>query len=222
MPASTCAQVLQDDLTIHPKLPYLSQQNQLVEGFLINQLENNSGVFAYDSRQYLASARLDHRISEKDQLFVRYNYGHALEESPDVQSLTGYSRGSAVKVITIHCWRHGSLFSPSTENEVRAQYSYNHVNVIPNEPAEVDWTFSAWRTWERTSSCPTTRCCGAMSLRTTSRSPAGTIRSGWAGRVESRQSHANECLSAGRFETGPISGGVLSRASSPVGVRSSL
>ena len=212
MPASTCAQVLQDDLTIHPKLPYLSQQNQLVEGFLINQLENNSGVFAYDSRQYLASARLDHRISEKDQLFVRYNYGHALEESPDVQSLTGYSRGSAVKGYNdtlLASWFH--LFSPSTENEVRAQYSYNHVNVIPNEPAEVGLdifgvanlgtniflpNYEMLRRYEFTDNFTITR-------------GHHTFRLG--GEELSRGNHTQtNVFLPGRFETGPISGGVLS------------
>jgi Carboxypeptidase regulatory-like domain len=136
--ASTCAVLFQDYLTVNPNAGFLSKQNQLVEGFIVNQLENNGGVFPYDTRQYLASARLDHRISEKDQVFLRYNYGHGLEESPDVQSLTGYSRGSAVHGYNhtlLASWFH--LFSPSTENEVRAQGSYNHVNVIPNEPAEV-------------------------------------------------------------------------------------
>ena len=136
--AASCAQLFQDYLAVNPNAGFLSQQNQLVEGFIVNQLENNGGVFPFDTRQYLASARLDHRISENDQVFLRYNYGHDLEESPDVQSLTGYSRGSAVHAYNhtlLASWFH--LFSARTENEVRAQGSYNHVNVIPNEPAEV-------------------------------------------------------------------------------------
>jgi hypothetical protein len=136
--APTCAQLLQDYLSINPTLGFLSQQNELVEGFLINQLEQNGGVFPYDTREYLASGRLDHRFSEKDQFFLRYNFGHDLEESPDVQSLTGYSRGSAIQAYNhtvLASWFH--LFSPSTENEVRGQFTYNHSNVVPNEPAEV-------------------------------------------------------------------------------------
>ena len=97
IPAASCAQLLQDYLAVNPNAGFLSQQNQLVEGFLVNQLEKNGGVFAYNTRQYLASVRVDHHMSDNDQVFLRYNFGHGLEQSPDVQSLTGYSRGSSVQ-----------------------------------------------------------------------------------------------------------------------------
>lgn len=61
-----------------------------------------------------------------------------LEESPDVQSLTGFSRGSSFHVYNEALqasWFH--LLSPTTQNEARVQWTYASSNVIPNEPAEV-------------------------------------------------------------------------------------
>src|SRR5690242_4426233 len=84
VPAGTCAAILVGTLTLNPAASPLSS-------FLVNQFENNGGVFNYNTREYLASGRLDHRFSESDQLYLSYRYGHDLEENPDVQSLTGFS-----------------------------------------------------------------------------------------------------------------------------------
>ncbi|HWG86332.1 MAG TPA: TonB-dependent receptor, partial [Candidatus Acidoferrales bacterium] len=87
----------------------------------------------------LASARLDHTFSDTDQMFVRYNYGHDREENPDVQSLTGFSRGSsinpAIDNTLLAAWFH--QFSASTQNEARLQWNYSNFNVIPNFPGQV-------------------------------------------------------------------------------------
>ena len=212
VPPATCANLLQNYLTVNPNSGFLSQQNQLVEGFLINQLESNGGVFPYNTRQYLGSARLDHRINEKNQVFLRYNYGHGLEESPDVQSLTGFSRGSAIKGYNdtlLFSWFH--LFSATTENEVRAQGSYNHVNVIPNEPAEVGLdifgvanlgtniflpNYEMLRRYEFTDNLTLTK-------------GHHTFRLGGELLLRGNHTQTNVFL-PGRFEVGPITGGVLS------------
>ncbi|MFZ0479171.1 MAG: TonB-dependent receptor [Terriglobales bacterium] len=217
IPAASCAQLLQDYLAVNPNAGFLSQQNQLVEGFLVSQLEKNGGVFAYDTRQYLASARVDHRISDNDQVFLRYNYGHGLEESPDVQSLTGYSRGSSVQGYNhtlLASWFH--LFGASTENEVRAQYSYNHVNVITNEPAEVGLdifgvanlgtniflpNYEMLRRYEFADNLTLTRGHHTMRL---------------GGEELLRGNHTQtDVFMPGRFEVGPITGGVLSPCFNP-------
>jgi hypothetical protein len=109
-----------------------------LDDFLISQFESNGGLFPFNTRQYQASGRFDHQFSNKNQLFVRYNYGHDLEESPDVQSLTGFSRGSSVHQYDhtiLGAWFH--QFSPNTSNEARAQWNYNSFNVIPNVLGQV-------------------------------------------------------------------------------------
>jgi Carboxypeptidase regulatory-like domain len=137
MPAAECAGILQDGLTVSQSTGLSAGQTAL-NIFLINQLEDNGGLFNYNSREYLASGRVDHRISDNDQLFVSYRYGHDLEENPDVQSLTGFSAGSSIHNYDDNImagWFH--QFSASKQNEFRAQFDYNSFNVIPNEAAEV-------------------------------------------------------------------------------------
>src|SRR5579863_8088101 len=131
LPGAVCAQVLTGTLTVNPAI-------SPVDAFLVNQFETGGGVFPYDTHQYLASGRLDHRFNTNNQLSLTYRYGHDLEESPDVQSLTAFSAGSSIHNYDNNlqgAWYH--QFSPSTENEARAQWDYNSFRVIPNAPGEV-------------------------------------------------------------------------------------
>src|SRR5580658_8367707 len=88
LPGAVCGAILGGALTVNPA-------TSPVDAFLVNQFETNGGVFPYNSHEYLASGRLDHRFNTTNQLSVTYRYGHDLEESPDVQSLTGFSAGSS-------------------------------------------------------------------------------------------------------------------------------
>ena len=141
LPGPTCAFALSSILTVNPFAapnPFLSPGHIALNGFLVNQLETNGGLFNFATRQYLASTRFDHQFSDKNQVFLRYNFGHDREESPDVQSLTGFSRGSSVHVLDhtlLASWFH--QFSGKTLNEARVQYDYNDFNVIPNANGEV-------------------------------------------------------------------------------------
>lgn len=138
--AQTCAFALQGLLGISPTPtgnPFVSGMQTARNAFIVNSFENNGGVFPYNSREYLGSARLDHRIDNENQIFLRYSYGHDLEESPDVQSLTGFSAGSSIHNYDSNIegsWFH--QFSPTTQNELRLQWDYNSANFIPNSPAE--------------------------------------------------------------------------------------
>jgi carboxypeptidase family protein len=135
--AQTCAGALQSALTVSP-VTGLLPTNKAINNYLINQLETNGGLFQYNTRQYLASARLDHRIDSANQLTFTYRFGHDLEENPDVQSLTGFSAGSSIHNYDNNlqgAWYHE--FSPTSQNELRAQWDYNSFNVIPNEPGQV-------------------------------------------------------------------------------------
>jgi Carboxypeptidase regulatory-like domain/TonB dependent receptor len=135
--AASCAADLTAGLTVS-QLTGLSAGQSAINTFLVNQLESNGGLFDYNTRNYLASARLDHRVSDADQLTLTYRFAHDLEENPDVQSLTGYSAGSSVHNYDdtiLGAWYH--QFSPESQNELRLQWDYDSFNVIPNEPGEV-------------------------------------------------------------------------------------
>ena len=131
LPALACAAILNGVLTVNPT-------TSPVNAFLVNQFETQGGVFPYNTREYLASGRLDHRFNLRNEFSLSYRYGHDLEESPDVQSLTAFSAGSSIHNYDNNlqaAWYH--QFSSSAQNEARVQWDYNSFNVIPNEPGEV-------------------------------------------------------------------------------------
>ncbi|MDE3169870.1 MAG: TonB-dependent receptor [Acidobacteriota bacterium] len=131
LPAATCAAILTSVLTV-------SSGAGPLKDFLINQFEGNGGLFPYATREYLGFVRLDHQFDEHNQLFVTYSYGHDREENPDVQSLTGFSRGSLTRGYdhTLQAaWFH--QFSANFSNEARGQFNYHNFDVISNAPAEV-------------------------------------------------------------------------------------
>jgi len=136
--ADVCAGILTDALTISSNAAAIpGLVNPALDSFIVNQFEGNGGVFSYNTRQHLASVRFDHHFDANNHVNSRYNYGHDLEESPDVQSLTGFSSGSLLHGFnhTLQLsWLH--LLSARTQNEARVQWTYNSFNVIPNEPAE--------------------------------------------------------------------------------------
>jgi hypothetical protein len=142
LPGPECALALQGLLSVSPTPtsppnPFVTAGQTLLNAFLVSQFENEGGVFPFDSRQYLASGRLDHRFDVNNELSVTYRYGHDSEQSPDVQSLTALSAGSSTHTYDHNlqaAWYH--QFSPTTQNEARVQWDYNSFNVIPNEPAQ--------------------------------------------------------------------------------------
>jgi len=136
LPAATCAGYLQSALTISQATGLTAGQSAL-NSYIVNAFESNGGVFNYNTRQYLASGRLDHTINATNQINVTYRYGHDLEQSPDVQSLTGYSAGSSLHTYEstmAGAWYH--TFNPAFQNELRGQWGYTSFNVLPNEPAQ--------------------------------------------------------------------------------------
>ena len=130
LPAAVCAGILTNVLTINPGNPLGS--------YLINQFENNGGIFPYDTREYFISGRLDHVFNDSNQAYVRYNFAHDNEQNPDVQSLIGLSAGSFVHTYdntAQAAWFH--QFSAKTQNEARVQFNYTKFDVIPNVPGQV-------------------------------------------------------------------------------------
>ncbi len=211
-----CAGELQAGLAVAPNSGLSAYQGALND-FLVSQFENNGGVFPFNTRQYLGSARLDHRFSDKDQTYLRYNYGHDLEESPDVQSLTAYSRGSSIHAYNdtlLGAWFH--LFSPTTQNEARVQWSYNHTNVIPNEAAEVGLDLPGFASFGTNIFLPQHEILRRYEFADNLTVTRGhhTMRFGGAELI--RGNHTDTAIFLpGRFEFGPLPGGLLSPCLAP-------
>src|SRR5580692_7105554 len=137
VPAPVCAGLLQSALAVTPGQG-LSPIQQGLNAFLVTQFENEGGVFPFDSREYQGQVRVDHHFNVNNEISVTYRYGHDVEQSPDVQSLTALSAGSSTHTYDNNlqaAWYH--QFSPTAQNEARVQWNYNSFNVIPNEPGQV-------------------------------------------------------------------------------------
>lgn len=137
LPANVCIGALTSGLTISP-VTGLNAGQIARNSFINNQFETNGGLFPYNNRLYLFSTRFDHQFSDRNQVALRYSFGHDLEENPDVTSLTGFSRGSSVKAFDhtlLGSWFH--QFSPTTLNEARVQWNYSNFDVNPNVLGQV-------------------------------------------------------------------------------------
>ncbi len=138
-PGPICALALQSILTINPTPGgFVTPGQAAINQFLVGQFETQGGVFPYNTRQYLVSVHLDHMFNENNQVSLTYRFGHDLEESPDVQSLTAFSAGSSIHNYDHNLqggWYH--MFNANMQNEARVQFDYNSFNVIPNSPGQV-------------------------------------------------------------------------------------
>src|ERR1700692_2486692 len=135
LPPAICAFALQSILTVNPNPagnPFVTAGQAKLNGFLVDQFETQGGVFPYNTREYLGSARVDHRFNANNELSVTYRYGHDLEQSADVQSLTAFSAGSSIHTYDNNlqaAWYR--QFSPTIQNEARVLWDYDSFNVIP-------------------------------------------------------------------------------------------
>ena len=142
LPPSVCGLALQSILTLNPNPgltnPFVSAGQSALNSFLLNQFETEGGLFPFNTREYQVSTRLDHRFNVNNEISLTYRYGHDLEESPDVNSLTAFSAGSSIhdydNDLQATWYRQ---ITPTAQNEARVQWDYFGFNVIPNEPAEV-------------------------------------------------------------------------------------
>jgi len=138
-PANACAAILASCLAttpaaLPPGCPTAPGHTPLSQ-FTILQFEQNGGSFSFPIRSNLGSIRLDHRVNENNQLSLRYNAAHLTEKDPDVQALTGISRGTSELAwdSTLQgAWYH--QFSPTAQNEARIQWNLYQFNVDTNEP----------------------------------------------------------------------------------------
>ena len=138
LPAAQCAFGLQSILTVDPTAtgnPFVTPANLASRAFIVHQFETNGGLFPFPIQEYEGSARLDHRFGDKDSAFLRYGFAHLDESDPDLQALTGFSRGTSIlnwDSTLQGSWFH--QFSANSINEARVQWNWYQFNVTTNDP----------------------------------------------------------------------------------------
>ncbi|MBI3949127.1 MAG: TonB-dependent receptor [Acidobacteria bacterium] len=118
-----------------------ARRNQLLRDLtitdpnIIKLFETNSGVFPFTTNNLLWSVRLDHQLSDNDQLMFRYNFALARDQNQNLNALVAFSRGNFIKQFdsnAIAGWTH--TFGSTVVNDLRAQWDYYTQDVIPNDP----------------------------------------------------------------------------------------
>jgi hypothetical protein len=211
MPAAACAAALTSALTVSPTTG-LNAGQMARNAFLNSQFESNGGVFPFNTREYQASGRFDHQFSDQNQFFLRYSYVHDLEENPDVQSLTGFSRGSSIHTYdnTLQgSWFH--QFSRRTSNEARVQWSYNDFNVISNATGQVGLDIPGFANLGNQIFLPNLTITRRYEFADNFAMTRGhhTMKMGGGGLIRGNHSESHTFF-PGRFVFGNLSGGLLS------------
>jgi hypothetical protein len=211
LPAAACAQVLTSALTTSSSTGLTAGQvarNQ----YLVNQFESNGGLFAYNTNVYFISGRLDHVFNDHNQAYLRYSFAHDHEESPDVQSLVGFSAGSSVTTYDNTAqasWFH--QFSARTQNELSIQYNYTSFNVIPNEPGQVGLVIPGFATLGTNIFLPSLTIMRRPSIANNTTMIRGSHTMNFGGFFLNRGNHTeSHTFFPGRFVFGDLPGGILS------------
>src|SRR5262249_53176724 len=68
LPAATCAGILTNVLTISS-----TAGASPLEKYVVNQFENNGGLFNFNTREYFASFPADHQFNDEKQKYLRYS-----------------------------------------------------------------------------------------------------------------------------------------------------
>ncbi|MFL6213289.1 MAG: carboxypeptidase regulatory-like domain-containing protein [Blastocatellia bacterium] len=96
--------------------------------------DSASGQFPFNYYDFVGSTRVDHTLGANDSGYARFNMATSHTENQAAGALTAVSRGRTFDSITgglLLSETH--LFTPTTINEIKAQYSYLNNDVFPND-----------------------------------------------------------------------------------------
>jgi hypothetical protein len=100
----------------------------------VQLFDDASGQFPFDTSSTIFSTRFDHTFSPSDSGYVRFNIADSSFENSAAGALNATSRGRTIDTFTGGALLSEThLFSASTINEIKAQYSYLKNSVIPND-----------------------------------------------------------------------------------------
>lgn len=96
--------------------------------------ESASGQFPFDYFDVVGSVRLDHTLSATDSGYLRFNTADSHTQNQAAGALTAVSRGRTFDSFTGGALLSEThLFTPTTLNEFKTQFSYLNYDVIPND-----------------------------------------------------------------------------------------
>jgi hypothetical protein len=205
LPAATCAGILRNVLTLNPATSPRS-------AYITGQFRDQGGMKPFTSKLNLFSFRIDHNFNEKNQVYLRYSFGHDKEADPDVNAFNSFSRGSnfdSLDHTAQTAWYH--QFSATTQNEFRGQWSFSKTNVTPNDPGGVGLDINGFAAFGRDIFLPSFNTMHRGEIADNFSLIHGQHSLKFGGGVLLRGNNAeSHTFFGGRFSFGELPGGVIS------------
>ncbi len=101
----------------------------------VDLFQSNSGVFPFESNNWLFSGRVDHTATARDQLLFRASYSSLNESNANLQALLGATRGTEIEQFdptVLAGWTRS--ISPAMVNEARVQFNHRRFLVNGRDP----------------------------------------------------------------------------------------
>lgn len=99
---------------------------------VVNLFNANSGNFPFSEDTHMVSARIDHRISDRQNVFARFNQAQLDQKNAQFGALVAYNRGRQIKQ-----WdgtamlSHAFVINPSWVVETRLMLNHSRLDVVP-------------------------------------------------------------------------------------------
>lgn len=216
-PAGACLRAV---LTVNPTAgappgcPAEPAISARTEPFLVNLFVNNSGIFPFTGRSDLFSARLDHQVNDRNQLFFRYNFGDTRERNSNLAALVGFSRGNLVEqfdsTIVAGWYRQ---FSHRAQNEARVMWNYYTLDVTPNDPFGPEISLAGFGFFNRDIFLPSFTTGRRYEFADNLTFVTGSHKMKFGAYLLARDNETeSHTFFPGRFNFGPLPGGLVSPA----------
>ena len=180
----------------------------------IELFRRNSGSFPFKTRDWKFSQRLDHRLSESNQIFFRYSYANTHETNANVQALVGASRGTDIKVLDSNSllgWTH--TFSERTILETRFQWNYRNFLVNTLEKFGPELRIAGFGIFNRDFVLPNNTIERRYEVKSNLSHVQGSHTVKFGGQVLARGNHTEaHVFFPGRFAFGELPGALLNPA----------
>ena len=110
----------------------------------------NSGTFPFSEDTSMVSARLDHRFSANDSVYLRGNFSDGSDQNAALGALVGFNRGRTIgttdgSIMLNNTW----IINNHLLSQTRLLFGYDNLNVIPTDPFGPDITISGYGSFGR-------------------------------------------------------------------------
>jgi hypothetical protein len=182
----------------------------------------NSGVFPFTTKTKMFSARLDHVVSNQNQLFLRTNITDQRDSNQSTRALVGPSRSNVIDSLdagAVAGWT--AIPGPSKINELRVQWHYRRFFVLPNDANGPELNITGFGFFNRDFTLPSytfeRRAEAADNFTYAKRNHRVKAGGSVLARQNTTEAHA---FLGGRFNFGPLPGAVISPALGAVPITS--